>query len=143
MSGVVGSMPSLTRSGLPAASCSSSIPAGSTSTALRVRSATVPNARLPPPLGGPSPPSREPLDGGPRTKAPPAGWRSYAASAADSAREAHQAAAEEAAHPLRAARALGARLGLDGLRDDGGGLPGSAGDLQLRPVQGIEEQRGL
>ena len=36
---MVGSMPSLTRSGRPAASCSSSIPAGSTSTALRVRSA--------------------------------------------------------------------------------------------------------
>src|SRR4051794_19994339 len=39
MSGVVGSIPSFTRSGRPAASCSSSIPAGSTSTALRVRSA--------------------------------------------------------------------------------------------------------
>src|SRR4051794_23294210 len=40
MSGVVGSIPSFTRSGRPAASCSSSIPAGSTSTALRVRSVT-------------------------------------------------------------------------------------------------------
>ena len=33
--------------------------------------------------------------------------------------------------------------GLDRLRDDGGGLPRPAGDLQLRPVQGLEEQRGL
>ena len=32
--------------------------------------------------------------------------------------------------------------GLDGLRDDGRGLPGPAGDLQLRPVQGLQEQRG-
>src|SRR3954453_7947317 len=40
MSGVVGSIPSFTRSGRPAASCSSSTPAGSTSTVLRVRSAT-------------------------------------------------------------------------------------------------------
>ncbi|HZI90847.1 MAG TPA: transglycosylase domain-containing protein [Thermoleophilaceae bacterium] len=38
MSAVVGSMPSLTRSGRPAAICSASIPSGSTSTALRVRS---------------------------------------------------------------------------------------------------------
>ncbi len=33
--------------------------------------------------------------------------------------------------------------GLDRLRDDGRGLPGPAGDLQLRPVQGVEKQRGL
>ena len=31
--------------------------------------------------------------------------------------------------------------GLDRLRDDDGGLPGPAGDLRLRPVQGLEEQR--
>src|SRR6478609_3431348 len=38
MSAVVGSIPSLTRSGRPSPSCSSSIPAGSTSTAFLVRS---------------------------------------------------------------------------------------------------------
>src|SRR5262245_21828517 len=37
MSGVVGSIPSFTRRGRPEPSCSSSLPAGSTSTALRVR----------------------------------------------------------------------------------------------------------
>ena len=57
--------------------------------------------------------------------------------------EAHEAAAEEAAGALRAARPRHPRDGLDGLRDDGRGLPGPAGDLQLRPVQGLEEQRGL
>src|SRR6188472_2568861 len=42
MSGVVGSIPSLTRRGRPTASCSCSLPVGSTSTALRVRSAIEP-----------------------------------------------------------------------------------------------------
>src|SRR5262245_58773587 len=44
MSGVVGSIPSLTRSGRSPTSCSSSLPAGSTSTALRVRSARFPGS---------------------------------------------------------------------------------------------------
>ncbi len=77
MSAVVGSIPSLTRSGRPSESCSSSLPAGRTSTAFRARSMDfnfraslaarrlrharllVPrswgNARLPPSLGGSTP----------------------------------------------------------------------------------------
>ena len=127
-----------------AASCSASLPSGSTSTALRVRSAIGANARLPPPLGGSMPSPSVSLSrwralgikrrrrGGEVPPVPPA--------PPDQARE---AAAEEAARPLRAARPRRPRPGLDGLRDDGGGLPGPAGDLQLRPVQGLEEQRGL
>jgi penicillin-binding protein 1A len=89
-------------------------------------------------------PRRTPeLNGGNRNKAPPAGRRSSAAPSGATRGEAAEAAAEEAADPLRAARPRDPRGGLDGVRDDDGGLPGSAGDLQLRPLQGGEEQRGL
>ena len=60
-----------------------------------------------------------------------------------SLQEARPAAAEEAAHSLRARRPRAARPCLDGLRDDGRGLPGPAGDLRLRQVQVGEEQRRL
>ncbi len=59
MSGAVGSIPSLTRSGRPSASCSASAPSGSTSTAFAARrsacargSAMGPMLELPPRLGG-------------------------------------------------------------------------------------------
>src|SRR5256885_13315882 len=51
MSGAVGSMPSLTRNGRPSSSFRSSSPLGSTSTALRVRSATLIAASLLPRRG--------------------------------------------------------------------------------------------
>ena len=79
-----------------------------------------------------------------RTKAPAQRRRRRSARPPGSPRPSpHEAAAEEAARPLRPARPRRPRPGLDGLRDDGRGLPGPAGDLQLRPVQGLEEQRGL
>ena len=72
-------------------------------------------------------------------KAPPARLRPPAPPPLGEA----EAAPQEAAHPLRLAGAGRAGAGLDGLRDDGGCLPGPARDLQLRPVQGVEEQRSL
>ncbi len=94
MSAVVGSMPSLTRSGRPLASCSVEPPLGQhvDRVARQVRHRaharrSVPglrSSRLPPSLGG----------------------------------QTHQAAPEEAAHPLRPARPRRPGCGLDGLRDD-------------------------
>ena len=134
-------MPSFTRSGRPPASCSASLPSGSTSTALRVRSAIwrMLDCRLRSAVLATSSPHL--FDGGPRNKAP-AAWRRSSARPSGSPDQARETQAEEAARALRAARARCPRPGLDGLRDDGGGLPGPAGDLQLRRVQSLEEQRG-
>src|SRR5260221_12524941 len=139
MSAVVGSMPSLTRSGRLAASCSESIPSGSTSIALRVKSlkAAMLDCRLR--SAGRATPSQE-FDGGPRNKVPPAGRRSSAAPPGGPSDQARATAAEEAARPFRPAWARSSGGRLDGLRDDDGGLSGSTGDLQLRPVQGRQEQ---
>ena len=72
---MVGSMPSFTRSGEPPRSCSASLPSGSTSTALRVRSGTRAmldcRLRAGAPSGAPAPYL---LDGRPSFQAP-ATWR--------------------------------------------------------------------
>ena len=144
MSAVVGSIPSFTRSGRPPSSCSASRPSGSTSTAFRVRSGigAMLDCRLRS-AGLCHAVERFPLDGRPWTKAPAAAAASLRPAPPASPPRPQETAPEEAAGPLRAARARHPRRRLDGLRDDGRGLPGPAGDLQLRPVQGREEQRGL
>ena len=121
---MVGSIPSLTRRGRPSSSCSASRPSGSTSTAFRVRSGI-----------------RAMLDCRLRSAVrPDVEFLVVPLLMASSERKPRLKKLRVLfvllgpRHPLR---------GLDGLRDDGRGLPGPAGDLQLRPVQGLEEQQVL
>src|SRR3954451_1337853 len=160
MSGAVGSIPSLTRSGRPSASCRSRAPSGSASTAFRSRkraseasgSVTVAmldsrprrtelEARRRPVLRGPLV-ARQPYAGFDADSSE-ARRRHSRATRAQRARpqkrrraEGPEAEAEEAAPLPRAARPSAAGGHLDAVRDADGGCQGDPVAREQRAVQG-------